>query len=207
MTEQPIQGPPTELRQRLEQQIKRAREATQSAATSLPGAAAQWSPGPRAGSALERIGGWILSIWRRPRMRLAMVGVVLILIGALKVIGSTWTVPVIIVGIVMVVIAWVGSRLEGRFAIEWGENGTQFEMRAQLKPHEPEPAPAFAPLAPADVRGQLDAIEGEAHTVELRVAELKELISAAETAETAANGSTAAGAAEPGPRQDNASAA
>lgn len=197
----------TEFRQRLEQQIKRAREATRSTAGHLRSPsrpAIQWSSGPGAGSSLERVGGGIVSVWRRPRIRLGLIGVLLVILGALKVIGSMWAVPVIIVGIVMVVIAWVGSRLEGRFAIEWGEEGTQFEMRARLAPYQAEePEPASSSLETADVRGQLEAIEGEAHTVELRVAELRELIAAAQSAEAGA----AANPDEPDMRQPDDAAA
>jgi hypothetical protein len=152
------------------------------------------SPAP----AIGRGAGWVAEVWARPRVRVAIVGVVLLALGVLKVTDSTWTVPLIVVGIVMVVIAWVGSRLDGRFAIQWGEDGTEFEMRARLRPH-PEPPPrALAPAAPAatvaaHARAQLEVIEGDAHTVEMRVAELKELIAAAQAADAAGHVDHASG--------------
>ncbi len=100
----------------------------------------------------------------------------------------------------MVVIAWVGSRLDGRFAVEWGDGGTQVEFRAQIKPPPPvahpvrlSPIPSAVPSAPASqlrtpARSEIDdgdVIEGEGHTVEIDVAELKTLIRAAEAREAA----------------------
>jgi hypothetical protein len=91
----------------------------------------------------------------------------------------------------MVVIAWVGHRLDGRLAVEWGETGAQLEFRAKMRAPE-HSHPALAPAAPSPrVLAQAaepepedaDVVEGEAHTVEIEVAELKALIAAAETAE------------------------
>ena len=118
-------------------------------------------------------------------MRLCVVGLVLLLLGALVFTSSMWTLPLIIVGAVMVLIAWIGSRLDGRFAVEWGEAGTQLELRAQIKAPKPE-RPALArtvPVASGFEPEDAEVVEGEAHTVEIDVAELKALIAAAETAE------------------------
>lgn len=102
-----------------------------------------------------------------------------------------WTLPLIIAGAVMIVIAWVGHRLDGRLAVEWGETGAQLEFRAQMRAPEQtrralaEPAPSPQHLARAAEPEPEDAevVEGEAHTVEIEVAELKALIAAAETTE------------------------
>ena len=127
---------------------------------------------------------------------LCAVGVVLVLSGLVWVTGSAWTLPLIVVGIIMVVIAWVGSRLDGRFAIEWGSGGTQVEFRAQIKPPAPVVAPVRLARIPAAQPPHLrtparsaveasDVIEGQGHTVEIDVAELKTLIRAAEAREAA----------------------
>lgn len=148
------------------------------------------------------VGGWLGGQLRSPRTRLCMVGVILLLAGLLWITSSVWTLPLIIVGIVMVVIAWVGSRLDGRFAVEWGEGGTQVELRAQIKPPAPVAHPVrLSPLRSAASSAQAselrtparseigtnDVIDGEGHTVEIDVTELKLLIRAAEARE-AANG-------------------
>jgi hypothetical protein len=147
----------------------------------------------RLSSVTGRLGGHL----RSPRTRLCVIGIVLLLAGVLWITNSAWTLPLIVVGIVMVVIAWVGSRLDGRFAVEWGEGGTQVEFRAQIKPPPPvahpvrlspipsPQAPQLRTSAPArsEFDGRSDVIEGEGHTVEIDVAELKTLIRAAEARE------------------------
>ena len=80
----------------------------------------------------------------RPRTRLAIIGVVLLVVAVLGIVSSVWTLPLVIIGAAMVLVAWIGARLDGRFAVEWGEAGTQLEFRAQIK------APARpAALAPS----------------------------------------------------------
>jgi hypothetical protein len=135
----------------------------------------------------------------RPRVRLTITGVILLLSGGLLVNSSVWTLPLVIVGALMVVIAWIGPRLDGRFAVEWGETGTQLEFRARIRAAEPA-QPALAKTSsnrnqlvrspepesePEPEQAQI--IDGEAHTVEIEVAELEALIAAVESkkAETA----------------------
>jgi hypothetical protein len=109
-------------------------------------------------------------------------GVILLAAGGMFVTSSVWTLPLVIAGALMVAIAWVGHRLDGRLAVEWGEEGAQLEFRATIKPIEPTRLAlpeASAALDPEEA----EVVEGEAHTVEIEVAELKALIAAAETAE------------------------
>lgn len=129
----------------------------------------------------------------RPRVRLTLTGVLLLLIGVLIATNTVWTLPLVIVGALMVAVAWVGHRLEGRFAVEWGEAGTQLAFKATIKAAQPTTeTPALGPAATAGsaparrielARSSDDVIEGEAHTVEINVTELKALIAAAEAAE------------------------
>jgi hypothetical protein len=149
---------------------------------------------------LSSLVGRLADYLRSPRTRLCVIGVILLLAGVLWITNSVWTLPLIVIGIVMVVIAWVGSRLDGRFAVEWGKGGTQVEFRAQIKPPPPvahpvrlSPIPSAVPSAHlsqlrTQARSELDnddVIEGEGHTVEIDVAELKTLIRAAEAREAA----------------------
>jgi hypothetical protein len=146
----------------------------------------------------------------RPRVRLTLAGALLLLVGALIANNTMWTLPLVIVGALMVAVAWIGHRLEGHFAVEWGEAGTRLAFNTTIKPPQPTtdtPAVSAAPrTAPAaELAGSTDdVIDGEAHTVEINVGELKALIAAAEAAEaaqavtaadagTAAAGQTAAG--------------
>jgi hypothetical protein len=162
---------------------------------------------------------WLGAQLRSPRTRLCLVGVVLLLAGVLRIIGSVWTLPLIVVGIAMVVIAWVGARLDGRFAVEWGKGGTQVEFRAQIKPPPPIAHPVrLSPIpsaqaqqlrTPGPTRSELansDVIEGEGHTVEIDVAELKTLIRAAEAREAAKDGNADHGAGTPDAPQQRRSA-
>jgi hypothetical protein len=147
-----------------------------------------------------RAAGVDLAAWlMRPRVRLTLTGVLLLLVGGLIAPNTVWTLPLVIVGALMVAVAWIGHRLEGRFAVEWGEAGTQLAFNTTIKAPQPAPdAPALSAAAPArpDVspprprpvplteptRALDDVIEGEAHTVEINVRELKALIAAAEAA-------------------------
>jgi hypothetical protein len=127
----------------------------------------------------------------RPRVRLIVTGAMLLLIDGLFLTNSVWTLPLGIVGALMVVIGWVGGRLDGRFTVEWGETGTQLEFRARIAA-PPPPRASLPPASPVS-RALLDMpqptapdagmIEGEAHTVEIDLAELEALIAAAETAD------------------------
>jgi hypothetical protein len=144
--------------------------------------------------ALESATVWSVNQLRRPRTRTTLVGILLIVLGAVVVTHSVWTFPLVILGIIMVVVAWVGSRLEGRFALEWSEMGAGFELRARFKP-TPESAPPPAPALPVtiardDVVVEEPVIEGEAHTVEIDVQELKALIAAADRAAGVADSTT-----------------
>jgi hypothetical protein len=121
--------------------------------------------------------------WSHPRVRLGVAGAVLLLLGWFVLTNSVWTLPLVLIGAVMVALAWIGHRLEGRFAIEWGTGGTQVDFRAriaapqELPPALPSPPATVAPPRPHDD----EVIEGEAHTVEIDVAQLKTLIAAVET--------------------------
>jgi hypothetical protein len=129
---------------------------------------------------LRALGEWL----SRPRVRLAVTGVVLLVVGGLQLTSSVWTLPLVLAGAVMVATAWVGHRLEGSFSVEWGQSGTQLGFRARVNPaHDDPPAlppPHRVPSTTAARAGN-EVIEGEAHTVEIDVAELKALIAAAET--------------------------
>jgi hypothetical protein len=127
----------------------------------------------------------------RPRVRLTVTGAVLLGIGGLLMSNSVWTLPLVLIGALMVVIAWIGHRLDGRFMVEWGEGGTELAFRAQIKPVQAAlPAAAPMPRTSDQLRDNdepdppdADVVEGEAHTVEIDVADLRALLAAAENAE------------------------
>jgi hypothetical protein len=161
------------------------------AAPAQPPAAPAQPPaqaGPRRPQWLDEVSALAQALHRwllRPRVRLSVIGGALLLIGALIVANSVWTLPLVVVGVLMVAVAWIGHRLEGRFTVEWGHSGTELALRATLKPAHDVHRPAAQPALEAKRHGDdtPDFIEGEAHTVEIDVAELKALIAAAHPAE------------------------
>lgn len=145
-----------------------------------PTASSPWPARAQAGA--NAIREWMT----RPRVSLCIVGAVLVFAGLLLT-NSVWTLPLVIVGAVMVVVAWIGHRLEGRFAVEWGQSGTELAFRATVKPARPElPIVAASAAGPQPASSEAPAsdseqvIEGQAHTVEIDVGELKALIAAVE---------------------------
>jgi hypothetical protein len=162
--------------------------ASASASASAPPPAAAATASPSWPDQALLVAAAFLEWLSRPRVRLAVIGVILLAIGGLFMASSVWTLPLVVVGALMVVIAWIGRRLDGRFALEWGETGTQLEFRAKIRaPQHAGPVAARAPSGSpqrvheaeaAPERAQI--IEGEAHTVEIDVAELEALIAAVE---------------------------
>jgi hypothetical protein len=148
------------------------------------------APGPRPDWLEETVlAGRAAARWLgQPRPRTALVGVALLLIGAVIAAGSVWTLPLVIVGVAMIVVAWIGRRLGGHVGVTWGEHGAEIAVQARIQPAAEQDAPArpaIAQEAPApETRPEAeDVIEGEAHTVEIDVEELRALIAAAEAAD------------------------
>jgi hypothetical protein len=150
-----------------------------SATAPAPSAPSPWPARRRALlGAASQTGRWIAGVWSQPKIRLGIIGAVLLLLGAAVLPGSVWTLPLVILGAILLLVASVGSRLDGRLTLEWGERGTQLEFRAAVKPTQPRPHPGLR-LAPVPPEAP-EIIEGEAHTVEIDVDELKALIATAE---------------------------
>lgn len=80
------------------------------------------------GAAMSRAG----TALSRPPVRLAATGVLLLLVAIVFLSSSVWTLPLIIAGALMVVVAWVGSRLRGHILLEWGETGAQLDFHAEV---------------------------------------------------------------------------
>jgi hypothetical protein len=127
----------------------------------------------------------------RPRVRLAGTGVLLLFVGGLVLTNSVWTLPLVLIGSVMVVIAWIGPRLDGRFAVEWGHAGTQLAFRAKIRAAEPHRSHLLQSSSTSHelVRTYThppdppkpEIVDGHAETVEIDVAALKALITAVES--------------------------
>ena len=140
------------------------------------------SPWPARSAAVARAAQRALA---RPRVQLTVLGCVLLLLAAFLVTGSAWTAPLAIAGILALVVAWFGSRLDGRLMLEWGESGVTFELKTDINAPE-YPTQRVESLAiprRLDVAsGGAIVVERSAATVEINIAELKALIALAEAA-------------------------
>ena len=145
------------------------------------------------GAAMSRLG----TALSRPPVRLAATGVLLLLIAIVLVPSEVWTLPLVIVGALMVLIAWIGSRLRGHILVEWGETGAQVDFRAEVASARHRHAMTHPPrrpvIAAVPERDEAGVIEGEAHTVEIDLGELKALIAAAESEGNAGTANSARG--------------
>jgi len=122
----------------------------------------------------------------RRGLRIGLLGLALVLLGVLYLGGdSAWTVPLVVIGAVMILIGLLGPRLSGRFSLEWGAEGTVIEFRTEVTPPTPAPrilAPPF-PFAPDPPQvpqkvPSAQVIEGEGETIEFDVAQLRALLAA-----------------------------
>jgi hypothetical protein len=136
----------------------------------------------------------------QPRVRLMVVGAILLVFAGLVMTGSAWTAPLLIAGLAMIVIAWCGPRLDGRLVLQWGSSGAKLEFRAGITPpdHQTEqPAPTTATSGFINAESEAtDVMLGEPNTVEVDIAELRALILLAKAgdlhnlpSEAASNGS------------------
>jgi hypothetical protein len=141
---------------------------------------------------LERI---LSAAWRelcgRRGLRAALVGLVLLLFALYLGGGSALTVPLLIVGAILIAAGLLGPRLSGRLVVEWGPRGTTIDFHTDVAaaPHpEPVAQPAVAaiaegPAAPPQVAegpaGPPQVIEGRGETIEIEVAQLEALMAGA----------------------------
>lgn len=122
--------------------------------------------------------------------RVAVIGVVLVIVGLQLGNDSAWTVPVLVVGAVLILAGALGTRLSGKLAIEWGEDGASFEMRARVAPptesaKEVEQRRLTALEAPADERVEDAVIETTGETIEMDLVSLREMLPTSKNSEAA----------------------
>lgn len=143
----------------------------------------------------------------RRGLRVALAGGIVLLVALRLGTDSALSVPLLVVGLVMVVVGAMGPRLRGRFAVEFGPDGTSIELQTHIAAPGTvaAPAPAIAegparprialvhpaPAQPAtddpgapvvDVREPVpeDAmvVEGHGETIEMDVEQLRALLAA-----------------------------
>jgi len=145
--------------------------------------------------------------WRglaeRRGLRVALAGAVVLLVALQLGADSALSVPLLIVGLVMVVVGAMGPRLRGRFSLEFGPEGTSIEVQTHIaapgktaapvpalpiapdRPrialvHSAPAAPAVAEPATAEEPPPADAmvVEGHGETIEMDVEQLRALLAA-----------------------------
>jgi hypothetical protein len=128
---------------------------------------------------VERI---LAAAWRelclRRGLRVTLVGLALLVFAVYLGGGSALTVPLLIIGGILIAAGLLGPRLSGRLVVEWGPRGTTIDFHTDVaSPAHAEAPPAAAmidrPAAPPQV------IEGRGETIEIEVAQLEALMAGA----------------------------
>jgi hypothetical protein len=150
------------------------------------------NPLPMNKASLERV---LSAAWRelhaRRGLRVTLAGIALLLFGLYLGGGSALTVPLIVIGGVLVLAGVLGPRLSGRLIVEWGPAGTTIDFHTDVAaPSQAEPVtqPAVAAIAQggaappqvaAGPAGPPQVIEGRGETIEIEVAQLEALMAGA----------------------------
>lgn len=124
-------------------------------------------------------GGGVLVRWRG--MRCTVFGVALVVLGGALGLSSALSVAMLVAGVLMLIVALIGPRLQGRFAIEFGPNGASIEIQTHMAPPgRIRVAGALAPWKPADDPSSTvvlpnKLIESAGETIEVDAEQLKTL--------------------------------
>jgi hypothetical protein len=125
-------------------------------------------------------------------LRSIVAGAVLIAVAFGFAHGTGWFAPLLVAAGILLAIGLLGPRMRGRIALEFGPEGTVFELSTHVAPVgqvgrlSEAPAPAPAAVADADavrlaaerepqraLDPEADVIEGEAHTTEFSVTDVR----------------------------------
>jgi hypothetical protein len=132
-------------------------------------------------ASLERI---IAAGWRELRerraLRVTLAGIALVVFALYLGGGSALTVPLLVIGGVLVLAGLLGPRLSGRLVVEWGPQGTTIDFHTDVA--SAPPAEVTAAPAPAAIDRPAAApmvIEARGETIEIEVAQLEALVAGA----------------------------
>lgn len=140
-----------------------------------------------ADAAKSAFGAAVRTLSERRGLRVCLIGVALVLLSFWLGADSAAALPLLVIGLALVVIGAVGPRLQGRCSLEFGPDGSVFELRTHLAPpgrraiaegpveETPRliPVPATAPDLP-----DVDVVESHGETIELDVERLRRLLAA-----------------------------
>jgi hypothetical protein len=163
-----------------------------------PGAEAKSPPPspaePAGPTPMERAGHGVVSaigdLWSRRGVE-ATIGGVLALAAAIWLGGgSALTVPLVVLGLVLLLVGILGRRLRGRVALEWGPGGASFDFTAAIAPpgrtvvpDAPSRAAAALPAPDADEPEDAEVVESTGETIEMDVGALRALLAARDAAD------------------------
>jgi hypothetical protein len=127
---------------------------------------------------VERI---LSAAWRELRerrgLRATLVGLALLLFALYLGGGSALTVPLFIVGGILIAAGVLGPRLSGRLVVEWGPQGTMIDFHTDVA-SAPSAEPAQAAIADRPAATP-QVIEARGETIEIEVAQLEALVAGA----------------------------
>ncbi len=111
----------------------------------------------------------------RRGLRAALLGAFLVVLGAYLGGGSALTVPLFVVGLVLIFLGALGPRLSGRLHVEWGADGAKLDLHTEVA----APGAAARAELSAGATKEPKVIESTGETVEIELAELQALVEAA----------------------------
>ena len=158
------------------------------AAPPPPSAAQPTGPTP-----MERAGHGVISalgdLWNRRGVEATLGGVIALAAAIWLGGGSALTVPLVVLGVVLLLVGILGRRLRGRIALEWGPSGASFDFTAAIAPpgrtvvpDAPSRAAAIA-APPAEEPEDAEVVESTGETIEFDVSALRALLAAHDAAD------------------------
>ena len=154
------------------------------------------SPPPPANepSPIERAGHGVVSalgdLWSRRGVEATIGGVLALAAAVWLGGGSALTVPLVVLGVVLLLVGILGRRLRGRVSLEWGPSGASFDFSAAIAPpgrtrvpDAPSRAGAALPAPPAEEPEDAEVVESTGETIELEVESLRALLAARDAAD------------------------
>ena len=130
-------------------------------------------------ASVERIlaAGWG-ELRERRALRVTLAGIALVVFALYLGGGSALTVPLLVIGCVLVLAGLFGPRLSGRLVVEWGPQGTRIDFHTDVA-SAPPAEPVAAPTALERPAAAPQVIEARGETIEIEVAQLEALATGA----------------------------
>ncbi len=149
---------------------------------------------PAGPTPMERAGHGVISalgdLWNRRGVEATLGGVIALAAAIWLGGGSALTVPLVVLGVVLLLVGILGRRLRGRVALEWGPSGASFDFTAAIAPpgrtvvpDAPSRAAAAIIAPPAEEPEDAEVVESTGETIEFDVSALRALLAAHDAAD------------------------